>query len=41
MKNVDGTDDDNPGDDNDWRNYRYRVYGGVISLRNMVWGLSP
>lgn len=41
MKNVDGTDDDNPGNDNDWRNYRYRVYGGVISLRNMVWGISP
>ena len=41
MKNVDGTDDNNPGDDNDWRNYRYRVYGGMNSLRNMVWGVSP
>ena len=22
----------------DWQNYRYRVYEGVISLRNVVWG---
>jgi hypothetical protein len=29
-EHVDGTDDDNPQDDNDWRNYRYRVYGGEI-----------
>lgn len=41
MKNVDGSADSNPKNDNDWRNYRYRVYGGVIPLRNMVWGVSP
>ncbi len=41
MRNVDGSSDSNPQTDNDWRNYRYRVYGGVISLRNMIWGVSP
>jgi type IV pilus assembly protein PilW len=41
MKNIDGSDDDNPQNDNDWRNYRYRVYGGEIFLRNMIWGVSP
>lgn len=41
MKNTDGSDDDNPQDANDWRNYRYRVYGGEIFLRNMIWGVSP
>jgi type IV pilus assembly protein PilW len=41
MNNVDGNADSNPKTDNDWRNYRYRVYGGVIPLRNMVWGVSP
>lgn len=41
MKNVDGGADSNPKNDNDWRNYRYRVYGGVVPLRNLVWGVSP
>jgi type IV pilus assembly protein PilW len=41
MTNVDGAADSNPKDDNDWRNYRYRVYSATIPLRNMVWGVSP
>lgn len=41
MRNVDGAADTNPQTDANWRNYRYRVYGGVISLRNMIWGVSP
>lgn len=41
MTNVDGSADSNPGDANDWRHYRYRVYQTVIPLRNMVWGTSP
>ena len=41
MRNVDGTADSSPGDDNDWRHYRYRVYQAVIPLRNMIWGTSP
>ena len=41
MTNVDGTADTNPGDANDWRHYRYRVYQQVVPLRNMIWGTSP
>lgn len=41
MKNVNGSADSNSKDDTDWRNYRYRVYAGVIPLRNIVWGVSP
>jgi len=40
MTNVDGTADTTPGDANDWRNYRYRVYQVVIPLRNMIWGTT-
>ena len=39
MTNIDGTPDSNlPGDPNNWRYYRYRVYEKVIPLRNMIWG---
>ncbi len=39
MTNVDGTVDTNvPGDPNNWRHYRYRVYERVIPLRNLLWG---
>jgi type IV pilus assembly protein PilW len=41
MRNVDGTADTNPTGaqaDNNWRNYRYRVYEQVIPLRNIIWG---
>ncbi len=39
MTNIDGTPDSNlPGDPNNWRFYRYRVYEKVIPLRNMIWG---
>ncbi|HNO58655.1 MAG TPA: PilW family protein, partial [Accumulibacter sp.] len=41
MHDVDGAADTNPQTDANWRNYRYRVYGGVISLRNMIWGVAP
>lgn len=41
MTNVDGSSDSTPGDANDWRHYRYRVYQTVIPLRNLVWGTSP
>ena len=41
ITNVDGTADSNPGDANNWRNYRYRVYETVIPLRNMIWGTIP
>lgn len=42
MTNVDGTADSDPlNSPNNWRNYRYRVYGSVVPLRNMVWGTSP
>jgi len=41
MSNVDGTPDTNPASDNNWRNYRYRVYETVIPLRNMLWGTAP
>jgi type IV pilus assembly protein PilW len=41
MTNVDGTADNNPGDPNDWRHYRYRVYQQVVPLRNMIWGTAP
>lgn len=40
MTNVDGTADTTPGNANDWRRYRYRVYETVIPLRNIVWGMS-
>jgi type IV pilus assembly protein PilW len=40
MANVDGTADSTPGNANDWRHYRYRVYETVIPLRNLVWGMS-
>lgn len=40
MTNVDGTADTTPNNANDWRHYRYRVYETVISLRNIVWGMS-
>ncbi|AJP49183.1 hypothetical protein PG1C_13580 [Rugosibacter aromaticivorans] len=39
MTNVDGTADTTPGNANDWRHYRYRVYETVIPLRNIVWGM--
>lgn len=38
MRNVDGTPDTSPGDANDWRHYRYRVYQVVVPLKNMIWG---
>jgi len=41
MNNIDGTPDTNPASDNNWRNYRYRVYQTVIPLRNMLWGTAP
>lgn len=41
MRNVDGTTDNSPGDANDWRRYRYRVYQTTIPLRNAVWGTAP
>jgi type IV pilus assembly protein PilW len=41
MTNVDGTADSNPGDDNDWRHYRYRNYQTVVPLRNMIWSTDP
>jgi type IV pilus assembly protein PilW len=40
MKNVDGTTDTSPGNANDWRRYRYRVYQVTIPLRNMIWGTT-
>ncbi|MBI5791806.1 MAG: PilW family protein [Rhodocyclales bacterium] len=40
MTNVDGTADSTPGNANDWRRYRYRVYETVIPLRNVVWGIA-
>lgn len=40
MTNIDGTADTTPGNANDWRHYRYRVYETVIPLRNLVWGMS-
>ncbi|MBI5861494.1 MAG: PilW family protein [Rhodocyclales bacterium] len=40
MTNVDGTADTAPGNANDWRHYRYRVYETVIPLRNIIWGMS-
>jgi len=41
MTNADGTTDSTPGDANDWRHYRYRVYERVIPLRNVIWGTAP
>ena len=41
MRNVDGTADSHPGDGNDWRHYRYRVYEATVPLRNMIWGSTP
>lgn len=40
MTNVDGTADSTPGNANDWRRYRYRVYETVIPLRNVLWGIT-
>ena len=40
MFNVDGTTDSTPGDTNDWRHYRYRVYESTVPLRNMIWGTA-
>lgn len=40
MTNIDGTADTTPGNTNDWRHYRYRVYETVTPLRNLVWGMS-
>ncbi len=37
MRNVDGTADSGPGDANDWRHYRYRVYQAIVPLRNVIW----
>jgi type IV pilus assembly protein PilW len=41
MTNLDGAADSNPGDANDWRHYRYRVYQTTIPLRNVLWGITP
>lgn len=49
MKNVDNSADagssatavNGAGADNNWRNYRYRVYEAVVPLRNMIWGTAP
>ena len=38
MFNVDGTTDNSPGNANDWRCYRYRVYESTVPLRNTIWG---
>ena len=38
MFNVDGTADSTPGNANDWRHYRYRVYESAVPLRNLIWG---
>jgi type IV pilus assembly protein PilW len=40
MTNVDGGADSSPGDANDWRHYRYRVYQTIVPLRNMIWGTA-
>ena len=37
MSNVDGTADSSPGDTNDWRHYRYKVFQTTVPLRNMLW----
>ncbi|MEI8324203.1 MAG: PilW family protein [Betaproteobacteria bacterium] len=39
--NVDGTADNAPGNANDWRHYRYRVYEATVPLRNLLWGSLP
>jgi type IV pilus assembly protein PilW len=47
LNNIDGTSDSGAGAVggdtaiNNWRNYRYRVYEGVVPLRNMIWGTAP
>jgi type IV pilus assembly protein PilW len=49
MMNVDNSADagssptavNGAGADNNWRNYRYRVYESVVPLRNMIWGTAP
>lgn len=49
MLNVDRTTDaggsptaiNGVGATNNWRNYRYRVYEGVVPLRNVIWGSAP
>ncbi len=37
MRNIDGTTTGAGGDINDWTHYRYKVYEGTLTLRNMVW----
>jgi type IV pilus assembly protein PilW len=41
MRNVDGSTNTNPADDNNWRNYRYRVQQAVVPLRNQLWATAP
>ncbi|VWX59515.1 conserved hypothetical protein [Burkholderiales bacterium 8X] len=47
LKNVDQTADSGSSAiagaaaANNWRNYRYRVYEGIVPLRNMIWGTAP
>lgn len=41
MANLDGSADSAPGNPNDWRHYRYRVYQVTIPLRNVIWGTMP
>ena len=42
MTNLDGSAGSTaPGDDTDWRHYRYRVFERVIPLRNVIWGTAP
>ncbi len=37
MFNVDGTADSAPGNANDWRHYRYKVYESTVPLLNPIW----
>lgn len=41
MRNVDGTTDNNPATDNNWRNYRYRVFQTIVPIRNQMWSTAP
>jgi type IV pilus assembly protein PilW len=48
MLNLDGTvgtlgviAPGTPWDANDWRYYRYRVFQGVVPMRNVIWGTAP
>lgn len=40
MTDLNGAAAANDDTPNDWRHYRYRVYGTVIPLRNMLWGID-